>query len=405
MKSLPMIALNKRRNVKNKENEKISQLLIENGADVHYIDSFENTLLHDAAEMGAKKLVLLLINKGADVNAQNSFEQKPLHLAIKGKFMDVAEILKQHGANTDPVKDNKADSILALTTCGENIEAVKDRLEKDDRIDPSCGKEQVIDSYSDLACFSLESNKYKDKTCKEKVHKCVIAYWCREKNEKELAEIEEKEQKEKIVQEKLLKIIETGKDTCQDLSKHLKKCTPYKCQKTEKILIAEMLLQHNVIGREKDLCIYNKSLPEGYGFPPEVLTTCQFTKEMLQEYVKEVEQISSLKNSGLGFSGSTSYYIIDGKNQEMVLSKAFKSGQCKNMGGVEDEHKPWLHEAYGMGYSLCEYTCSERKEFKSCVTSNKKELGYFEAKSHCKPELDKCVSKCETRKLDNLTFY
>jgi len=54
--------------------------------------------MHDAAQWNQVKIVELLISKNGDVNAKGSDGRAPLHLAIANGNLDIAELLKKHGA-------------------------------------------------------------------------------------------------------------------------------------------------------------------------------------------------------------------------------------------------------------------------------------------------------------------
>ncbi|OCK79033.1 ankyrin, partial [Lepidopterella palustris CBS 459.81] len=54
-------------------NEKIAQLLVEQGADLGAVDENGRTPLHQAAEAGNKAVALLLLEIGGDINAQDNY--------------------------------------------------------------------------------------------------------------------------------------------------------------------------------------------------------------------------------------------------------------------------------------------------------------------------------------------
>jgi ankyrin repeat protein len=56
-------------------------------------------LLHLAAERGRKDIVELLLAYGAKANAKDGNGSTPLQLALKGNYLEVAELLRQHGGH------------------------------------------------------------------------------------------------------------------------------------------------------------------------------------------------------------------------------------------------------------------------------------------------------------------
>ncbi|MDF3047818.1 MAG: serine/threonine-protein phosphatase 6 regulatory ankyrin repeat subunit A-like [Candidatus Midichloriaceae bacterium] len=93
-----------------KENEaEVRQLLVQlkenNRADVvnykYYYSSSYTCPLHLAAISYCEKISKLLIENGADVNAQNSSGDTPLHIAVEFGDEKIYELLTQNGANTN----------------------------------------------------------------------------------------------------------------------------------------------------------------------------------------------------------------------------------------------------------------------------------------------------------------
>jgi ankyrin repeat protein len=67
-------------------NTKLSQKLLEKGADIHLTSIFGLTFLHHAVETGTADdltITLLAIEKGADVNWQDDDGESPLYIACK----------------------------------------------------------------------------------------------------------------------------------------------------------------------------------------------------------------------------------------------------------------------------------------------------------------------------------
>ena len=71
------------------------------GADVDVKGGFmKGAPLHTAALNGHKEVTELLIDNNADVNAKGNFGRTPLDSAIKDKHTETADLLRKHGAKT-----------------------------------------------------------------------------------------------------------------------------------------------------------------------------------------------------------------------------------------------------------------------------------------------------------------
>ena len=69
-----------------------------NGAFVHHKDNDGHTPLHEAAKWDQKKMIKLFLTHGANVNSKGSDGRGPLHIAIANGNIDIANMLKKHGA-------------------------------------------------------------------------------------------------------------------------------------------------------------------------------------------------------------------------------------------------------------------------------------------------------------------
>ena len=80
-------------------NNKIAQLLIDNGAHVNEKDAYGCTPLHIAAAKEHKDIAELLIEKGADVNAKRDDGRTPLHYAAFHGYKETCQMLINKGAD------------------------------------------------------------------------------------------------------------------------------------------------------------------------------------------------------------------------------------------------------------------------------------------------------------------
>ena len=81
--------------------QELAALLIENGADVNFVDRNGNTPLHRSTWTSVS-LTGLLIDHGADVNAENSFGDTPLHIAAgRVDSEQLIELLIENNANVN----------------------------------------------------------------------------------------------------------------------------------------------------------------------------------------------------------------------------------------------------------------------------------------------------------------
>ena len=75
--------------------------LLEMGADLHYRNVYERTLLHVAATTANKDTIKLLLDKGLDkyVNSKDHVGDTPLHIATVNSHTEIANILIEAGAD------------------------------------------------------------------------------------------------------------------------------------------------------------------------------------------------------------------------------------------------------------------------------------------------------------------
>ncbi len=82
-------------------NYEISKLLIENGANVNYVNAVGWTPVSIAADNGDHKIVKLLLENGASstINHKDILRNSPLHKAIRKGSLETVKLLVEHGAD------------------------------------------------------------------------------------------------------------------------------------------------------------------------------------------------------------------------------------------------------------------------------------------------------------------
>ena len=77
--------------------------LIEQGANINYIDELGRTPLHRAATNGHAEVCRLLLEQGTDVHATNWLGLTPLHMAAFNGHFEVCRLLLERGANVHAI--------------------------------------------------------------------------------------------------------------------------------------------------------------------------------------------------------------------------------------------------------------------------------------------------------------
>jgi hypothetical protein len=79
----------------------VIKLLLENEADVNYVNSFGGALLH--THINNVEVVNLLLSKGANINVKNQRGETPLFLAADYKYIEVVKLLLDKGVDINQV--------------------------------------------------------------------------------------------------------------------------------------------------------------------------------------------------------------------------------------------------------------------------------------------------------------
>ena len=106
----------------NNGNAPITNLLLENGANVNDQDNEGNTPLMIASERGHPETVKLLIESGANMNAQDNYKRTALMKASEEGRLEVVAVLLEKGADVN-AKDkwNKTAIFHAIDQGNENV--------------------------------------------------------------------------------------------------------------------------------------------------------------------------------------------------------------------------------------------------------------------------------------------
>lgn len=103
-----------------------AQLLIDAGADVHYVDEAGNNYLHVCATINSPKTLNFLLEKGLDLNRRNNEGNTPLYIAAEKAYEDVVKSMIENGAEVFTVNnEGYAPLHLHLFADEGDVEAVK----------------------------------------------------------------------------------------------------------------------------------------------------------------------------------------------------------------------------------------------------------------------------------------
>ena len=107
----------------------ITQILLNNGADIEIADQWGDTPLMVAVEYGKKDIVALLLDKGADVHARDFIQTTPLHMAVLSGNKDIVSLLIEKGADIH-ARSKNGTTILHSAAYGGNKDIVDLLLDK-----------------------------------------------------------------------------------------------------------------------------------------------------------------------------------------------------------------------------------------------------------------------------------
>lgn len=98
------------------------ELLLEEGADIHSLDSEFNTVMHMAAKRGNEQIGKLLLEKGSSVTGTNQDGSMPLHLAAscEGVGLHFMELLLENGSSIDDRDPDQRNALHYAASSGHN---------------------------------------------------------------------------------------------------------------------------------------------------------------------------------------------------------------------------------------------------------------------------------------------
>ncbi len=91
------------------------QVLVDNGANVKYINQYGDTLLHYASHGGNLQIVQYLVGKGLDINKRNKSGDLPIHYASReGGYLEVIEYFVSLGIDVNVKSQSGWSNILCI---------------------------------------------------------------------------------------------------------------------------------------------------------------------------------------------------------------------------------------------------------------------------------------------------
>ena len=101
--------------------------LLEMGADLHYRNVHERTLLHVAATSANKDTVKLLLDKGLDkyINSKDHTGDTPLHIAAVNSHAEIANILIEAGADIHAINSSGHNILHSAAMSGDGSDTLR----------------------------------------------------------------------------------------------------------------------------------------------------------------------------------------------------------------------------------------------------------------------------------------
>ncbi|OXU20402.1 hypothetical protein TSAR_008714 [Trichomalopsis sarcophagae] len=109
--------------------EKITKLLLRNGACIDECDNVEQTALFIAVFAKKERTIKILLDNGAKINAKDSSNMSPLHFAVISNNIDIVRLLLDRGADI-LAKDKIGSSPLHFAVERNNLSIAKLLLER-----------------------------------------------------------------------------------------------------------------------------------------------------------------------------------------------------------------------------------------------------------------------------------
>ncbi len=97
--------------------------LIEEGADINYVDIYRTTPLLYAIQYNNLDMVRVLVERGADVNYVNSIGSTPLMYAISEENFEIVKYLLDHGVKD--INSGRNGTPLIMAIISKKLDMVK----------------------------------------------------------------------------------------------------------------------------------------------------------------------------------------------------------------------------------------------------------------------------------------